>query len=201
MRGKRPSTMRETEFGAYPRFGFLIRHGRQAARKHSLLVIVVGFVFATLAQVGSAAPPPAAPGSYELKFLKSTVNGFVEVTTLPVCTTSQCDELILNAHITNENTGLPAQSGLVSFQYCSYKGLPPNDISRPDEAPMEACADGSATWKSLAGLLKVDQSGDAYFDFGIVLIPRTVGFRYIYKGQGSVANGMGGPKNFTWTAQ
>jgi hypothetical protein len=40
-----------------------------------------------------------------------------------------------------------------------------------------------------------------YFDFGTVLIPRTVGFRFRYLGQGSgIPNGMSDPQNFTWCA-
>jgi hypothetical protein len=173
------------------------------ARKHLRLFIIV----ATLAGFGTAGSglavlaAQAVPGTYELNFFTQGPNGLVSVTTLPVCSQSVCEELILNAHITDTSTGLPAQGGLVTFQYCSYKGLPPNDISRPDEAPLEACANGTATWKNLAGSLKVDQSGDAFLDFGVVLIPRTVGFRFLYKGQGTIANGMSDPENFTWTAQ
>jgi len=144
--------------------------------------------------------PHADPGSYDLFFFTNGPNGLVSVTNLPVCSQSVCEELILNAHITDASTGLPAQGGLVMFQYCSYKGLPPNDISRPDEAPLEACANGTATWKNLA-TLKVDQSGDVFLNFGVVIIPRTVGFRFLYKGQGTIANGKSDPENFTWTAQ
>jgi hypothetical protein len=140
------------------------------------------------------------PGKYELSFFKLGANGLLEpVTSLSVCTASVCEELILNAHITEENSGLPAQSGLVVFQYCSYKGLPPNDITRADEAPLEACATGSASWRDLRAVLKVNESGDAFLDFGVVLIPRTVGFRFQYKGQGGIANGVSAPKDFTWT--
>lgn len=141
-----------------------------------------------------------APGKYELFFFKSGPTGLEPVSSLPVCTSSVCEELILNAHITEESSGLPAQSGFVVFQYCSYKGLPPNDITRADEAPLEACEiDGTARWANLHALLKVNESGDAFLDFGAVLIPRTVGFRFQYKGQGTIANGVSEPKNFIWT--
>jgi hypothetical protein len=139
------------------------------------------------------------PGKYELFFFKSGPSGLESVSSLPVCTSSACEELILNAHITEESSGLPAQKGLVVFEYCSYKGLPPNDITRADEAPLEACdIDGTAKWANLA-TLKVNQSGDAFLNFGVVLIPRTVGFRFQFKGQGSIANGESDPKNFVWT--
>jgi hypothetical protein len=131
-------------------------------------------------------------GSYQLAFLNTSLQ---PVSSLPVMTA----ELILRAHVA-DSSGLPAQRGVVTFQYCSYKGLPPNDITRADEAPSSACADGSATWKNLVSV-QVDQSGNAYMDFGVVQIPRTVGFRFRYSSQGSgIANGVSDPADFTWVA-
>ena len=51
------------------------------------------------------------------------------------------------------------------FQYCSYKGLPPNDITQPDEAPSSACADGSGRWRNLNARIEVDANGDAFIEF------------------------------------
>lgn len=46
-------------------------------------------------------------------------------------------------------------------------------------------------------MLKVNESGDAFVDFGAVLHPRTIGFRVRYLGQGSgIANGVSAPKDF-----
>jgi hypothetical protein len=141
----------------------------------------------------SSAEARAMSGSYQLQFLDSSLQ---PITVLPVSD----GELILGAHVT-DGAGNPAQGGRVIFEYCSLKGAPPHDITRPDEAPLSACADGSATWASLAGI-DVNQAGNAYLDFGVVLIPRTVGFRYRYLGQGSgVANGVSSPADFTWVAQ
>jgi hypothetical protein len=149
---------------------------------------------------GSLSAQPV-PGSYDLSFFK-LVSGVLEpVSSLPVCNLSvpsECEELILNAHIKEDSSGLPAQGGVAIFQYCSFKGLPPNDITRADEAPSAACETGSATWANLAAL-KVNESGDAYLNFGIVLIPRTVGFRFKYIGQGSgIEKGTSTPMDFTW---
>src|SRR5262249_35149150 len=115
------------------------------------------------------------PGSYELFFL-ARVNGVLqEVSSLHV----DDGELILKAHVA-DSSGQPAQSGRVTFEYCSFKGLPPNDINRPDEAPSVACEDASiASWDRLGGS-PVDDAGDAFFVFGAVHIPRTVGFRFRY---------------------
>jgi len=44
-------------------------------------------------------------------------------------------ELILAAHVTDA-AGNAATSGTIAFDYCSYKGLPPNDITRADQAPL-----------------------------------------------------------------
>lgn len=108
-------------------------------------------------------------------------------------------ELILKAHV-DDGAGNPATKGSVSFQYCGYRG-PRNDVTQPDEAPSADCASGLASWKPLVAMLDVDASGDAYLDFGIVLIPRTVGFRFKYLSQGSnVPNGVSDPQDFTWVA-
>lgn len=138
----------------------------------------------------------AVPGSYNLSFFVSTNTGLEPAPSTLIVNT---EELILGAHVA-DNSGAPAQGGLVTFQYCSYKGLPPNDITRADEAPLDACANGSATWRNLI-TLQLNGSGDAYMDFGIVQIPRTIGFRFRYTGQGSgIANGVSEPKDYTWVA-
>jgi hypothetical protein len=138
----------------------------------------------------------ATPGVYELSF--QSTRGEI-VSTLPICTQSVCEELILKAHI-EDSSGVPANSGLVIFQYCSLKGLPPNDLSRPDEAPKAACESGAATWDRLV-TIKVSETGDAFMDFGVVMKPRTVGFRFRYLRQGGeIASATSLAKDFTWVA-
>jgi hypothetical protein len=154
--------------------------------------------FAILLLQRNAPAAQPVPGTYDLFFYKIVSGDLVAVETLPVCTETACEELILNARVTDGT--LPAQGGIATFQYCSYKGLPPNDITRADEAPSSACEDGSAVWKSLA-TLPVDQSGNAYYDFGIVRIPRTVGFRFKYLARGSgIEKATSLPEDFVWTA-
>jgi hypothetical protein len=141
-----------------------------------------------------------APGSYVISYFTSGTGGLVPVNSLPVCTVLACPELILGAHV-EDAAGDPAQGGAVIFQYCSLKGLPPNDIERADEAPSAACASGLGTWANLGSAVPVTGSGDAYLDFGFVLIPRTVGFRFRYLGQGSgIANDTSAPEDFTWVS-
>jgi hypothetical protein len=136
------------------------------------------------------------PGSYVLSFVD---NSRQPISQLPV----NDGELILKAHVL-DSANVPATTGSATFEYCSYKGLPPNDITRADEAPLEACATGDATWKRLGTAPIIGEgsmAGDAYLDFGVVQIPRTVGFRFRYTGQGSgVANGTSAPENFTWVS-
>lgn len=80
------------------------------------------------------------PASYELFFLS---RGQI-VPTPPVCGSSSCQELTLRAHV--ESSSGPAQRGAVTFQYCSFKGGPPYDITRADEAPSSACeVDGTSS--------------------------------------------------------
>lgn len=145
-----------------------------------------------LESTGAAPLAKAVAGSYELTFLK---NG-QEVSTLPVGFGSG---VILKAHV--DDAFDVAASGSITFQYCSYKGRPPNDITRADEAPSAACADGSAAWANLIYPITLDDSGDAYAGFGIVQIPRTVGFRFKFAGKGTaIANGVSQPRDFTWVA-
>ena len=145
-----------------------------------------------------ARPPKAPSGSYALSFNVYQGGTLQPVPTLPVL----YRELILRAHVTDAS-GVPATTGSVTFEYCSLNGLPPGDITRADEAPKEACADGSASWDRL-GSLPVGTclgpgSGSACYNFGIVRIPRTVGFRFRFAGQKSnVASGTSEALNFTW---
>jgi len=137
---------------------------------------------------------PVSSGIYQLSFY---TNGLVPVTTLVAG--GGGGELILGALVTDA-AGAPAQGGSVTFQYCSLKGFPPNDITRADEAPSSACANGSGDWARLT-TVPVDASGHAYMDFGIVMVPRTVGFRFAYTRKGgAVSSGVSAPADFTWVA-
>ena len=147
------------------------------------------------AVAAQTSPPQSVPGSYQLSFFKFGPGGLEPVSSLPVLD----GELILGAHI-QDQSGAPAQRGSVTFQYCSLKGRPPNDIDRADEAPSQDCADGLATWANLVSV-SVNDTGTAYMDFGVVRIPRVVGFRCRYSGRGgSIAGGICPPRDFTWTS-
>ena len=150
----------------------------------------------------SAKPSQAVPGLYDLSF--NTFNGavYTEVSSLPVSSA----EMNLKAHVT-DSLGSPAQQGSVTFEYCSYKGGPPNDIERADEAPKEACLTGAARWARLTSVSVTEGScpplgpGYACMNFGIVQIPRDIGFRMRYDPQRSaIAAATTVPENFTWTA-
>jgi len=149
----------------------------------------------------SARPGASTAGRYELSFYADRIGGLVPVSSLTVLS----DELILVARVTS-SSGVAATSGTVTFEYCSYKGLPPNDITRADEAPLEACADGSASWARLMAIrldaIGCPQFGPGYacVDFGVVRIPRKIGFRFRFSGPRSgIADGTSLPQNFEWT--
>jgi hypothetical protein len=109
-------------------------------------------------------------------------------------------ELVLEAHVEDASGNL-ATSGPVTFQYCSLKGGAPNQISRPDEAPSSACADGTASWANLLMARTLDQFGEVAMNFGYVTIPRTIGFRFKYSARGSsFITGTSAPQDFTWVA-
>ena len=135
-------------------------------------------------------------GSYELFF----ISGGQIVATLPVCGASSCQELSLRAHV--ESIFGPADRGTVTFQYCSFKGRPPNDITRADEAPSSACeVDGTGRWANL-GSIRLKEARDVDMNFGVVQIPRTVGFRFRYSPQGGdIASGVSAAEDFIWTEQ
>jgi hypothetical protein len=154
---------------------------------------------------GAASPDVVAAqavlGSYELSFHVFRGGILEPVSNLAV----RSEELILMAQV-EDSAGVPAQAGAATFEYCSFKGLPPDDITRPDEAPKEACDAGLARWARLttvkldAGTCPGFGAGSACMNFGIVQIPRTVGFRFRYTGQGSgIASGVSAEINFTWT--
>ena len=155
----------------------------------------------------AAKPGAGSPGVYELEFYKFGPGGPAQVSSMPVLS----GELILAAHVTS-STGSLATAGSVTFEYCSYKGGPPNDITRADEAPKEACETGSATWARLTSVKLTSVGcpgfgpgfppGYACMNFGVVRIPRDVGFRFRYATQvAGLASGASVPLNFTWTAQ
>ena len=143
------------------------------------------------------------PGRYDLAFHASGDWTYADIATLPVLSR----ELILKAYV-SDSAGRPAEKGAVTFEYCSYKGGPPNDITRPDEAPKEACEQGSASWARLTSMAISEGrcptlgSGYACMNFGIVRLPRTVGFRFRYSPQGSgIPSGISPARNFTWVEE
>lgn len=170
----------------------------------SLFISFACLTAAACAESSPVAPAPSAGTAQEVSFSAQSVPGcydlsFLDNSLQPVATLVVGQELILKAHVDN-CSGSPAERGAVAFQYCSYRGLPPNDITRPDEAPLAACESGDAMWRTLL-TLKVNASGDALMNFGFVSIPRTIGFRFKYQSQGSgIDSGVSNPADFTWTA-
>ena len=81
-----------------------------------------------------SAPPEKEAGIYDLTFLLSG------------------SELFLRAHI--ESVSGDAPDGVVVFQFCSYREVPPNDITQ--YAPRSACAEGSGRWRNLNARIDVD---------------------------------------------
>jgi hypothetical protein len=92
-------------------------------------------------------------------------------------------ELAVIAHVRDASGAAPT-GGSVTFQYCSLKGLPTNDITQPDEAPASACTDGSGRWRSLLKM-RLNQFGDAGMNFGSVSVVTVIGFRVVYAPEGS----------------
>lgn len=149
----------------------------------------------------SAKPSAGVPGVYDLSFNVWRDGSYQNVSSMAV----NSGELLLRARVT-DSSGAPALRGTVTFEYCSYRGGPRNDIERADEAPKEACEQGSAAWARLtsrsisAGGCPPPFAGYACTSFPNVLIPRDIGFRFRYAPQGSgIPAGETAPENFTWT--
>jgi hypothetical protein len=139
---------------------------------------------------GQSPPGQIVSGSYQLAFFKNGPSGLESVSSLPFG-----QELILRAHV-EDSSGLPAKAGTVIFEYCSLNGFPKDDITQIDEAPIEACANGSATWTPLV-TIGVNGSGEALMNFGFVRVTPVIGFRFRYLDQGSgIASGTSAPANF-----
>jgi hypothetical protein len=129
-----------------------------------------------------------APGLYELSFLSHGQ---------PVQSLVIGQEVSLKGRVLNASTGLPATDGTIVFQYCSRPG-PKGDITRADEAPKAECDAGSARWATLVSI-RVNQNGEAFGGFGFVRIPRTIGFRFLFRSEKSGIAGGGSPElDFTW---
>jgi len=174
-------------------------------RANVIVALVTTFAMLACSEQSPVAPGVVADAAREANLLAQAVPGcyglsFFDNSLLPVSTLVVGQELVLKAHVDNCSGG-PAQRGAVTFQYCSLKGLPPNDITRADEAPSAACATGEGNWARLV-TVQVNASGDALMNFGFVSIPRIIGFRFKYLAQGSgIASGVSDPPaDFTWTA-
>ncbi len=174
--------------------------------RRSLMALMIGAASITACSDQSPVMPTAnddfavdlarvasVPGSYELSFWH---NG-QPVSTLPTGGPS----LILKAHVQQAVSGAAAQSGSVTFQYCSRKSGPSNDITRADELPSSECQPGGAgSWARLQ-TVDVNASGDAFIGFGSVTIPRTIGYRFRYAARRSgIADGVSAERDFTWVA-
>ena len=143
---------------------------------------------------GSGTPlAQGLPGTYLLSFVD---NSLQVVSTLPVG-----HELVLKADVAS--SAGPAQRGSVQFQVCGTGG---HSLQRLNPVPFSECAPGgSANWIPIttfsvaAGTCPGIGTGSACVDWGAVLHPRTIGFRFKYVSQGSgVESGQSLPADFSW---
>ena len=147
-----------------------------AISKHCMIALAAVAAIPYSSEV-LAAPPEKEAGIYDLTFL---VSG---------------SELFLRAH--TESVSGDAPDGVVVFQYCSYIGVPPNDITQ--YAPSSACADGSGRWRNVRARIEVDANGDAFVTFGTVQGLSVIGFRYSYSHGSVIASGISDPEDWVGT--
>ena len=205
MKGKYLKIIREGELGPYPGVDFMIRQGREVARRLWLVIPIVVLALALLAilDVAVAHPsfaafagsaPPAAVGTYQISCLTTAptpepcLPGPTNSFETPVDTA-----VLLNAHVT-DSSGSLATNGSWIFQDCLLKGAP---------APSSACDSGSGLWSNIQEVHFRPGSGltvDIRVAYGIVSAPQTIGFRFRYlAGQKSgIANGISNSMDVTW---
>ena len=104
-------------------------------------------------------------------------------------------ELVLQAHVEEQSTGILAQGGTAVFQICLQKGGPTLQMV---PLPSAECASGGAgTWVRLGSIPVDPATGNALLDFGIAPQVTTVGFRFRYDAKGSgILNGVSLPLDF-----
>jgi hypothetical protein len=142
---------------------------------------LIGMALCAVGLFASVGNPGASPaqrsqttlGFYDLVFLDPYTR--LEVTSEPFGS-----PVVLHAHVADSG-GNPAVRGDVVFQYCSLTGRPANDINRVDEAPLEECEAGNASWAGLARV-SVNALGDAEYPFCCPRITPVIGFRYTFMG-------------------
>ena len=123
-----------------------------------------------------ATQPPA--GTYEMSFLP----------------TSSGLGVILRGHV-EDASGNPAQSGTVTFQYCSLRGVP---------APSVNCDTRSGNWARWGSAAIIPSpspfEGDALMAYDLAPPSgTTIGFRFRFTGRNSgIADGMSAPKDYTF---
>jgi len=156
-------------------------------------------VIATVASLACSGEAPSAPGTAPdaVQALTALAPGLPGLYQLSF-SVNIGGELILTAHVQALTSGALADGGAVTFQYCSFKGLPRFDITQPDEAPISACETGSGKWITLGRVTVDPASGDASFVFGTVSVVNIIGFRGKYISQNSnIASGGIEPVNWT----
>jgi hypothetical protein len=85
--------------------------------------------------------------------------------------------LVLTPEVREEASGLPAQSGLIRLQQCSLQGAP---------APSSTCDTGSGHWVPAFTTLRLTPADEGSISvlFGFAPSGTTIGFRFLYNGQG-----------------
>ena len=151
-----------------------------------LIVAVIASGSGALAACSDQSPvaPTAAPGAVRhLSLLAQLVPGTGDISFVPGS----------GGHVTLVATVTGAEGGVVKFQFCAQKtglefGFPTIPLPSAECEP-----GGSGRWFAAATVPVV--AGEASFDFSRVSSGNTIGFRFVYVGQGS---GIG---NFTSPAR
>jgi hypothetical protein len=155
-----------------------------------LLALLAAAVLAACSDQSPVAPDKIPDGAIQVGTLTRGVGGLYVLTFFRTS-----PELVLQAHVEELSTGLPAQGGTAVFQICVRKGGPTLQMVPVPSA--ECAGGGSGTWVRLGAVPIDPTTGNALIDFGIAPQFTTVGFRFRYDPQGTgILAGVSLPLDF-----
>jgi hypothetical protein len=146
--------------------------------------VAPGGLPASVSGQNQASAQTGAPGTYEISFLRETLQGLQPVLNY---TLNVGEVLVLKSQITDSN-GVPAEDGTVTYEYCERRNV---------RVSSAECESGRGRWTRLMSM-PVDQFG-SLVNFGSCSTPRTIGFRVRFNGQASgLASGVSAARDVFW---
>jgi len=153
--------------------------------------------FAACSDQSPVGPHGPAPGAVQkVSVLAQPVSGEGDISFIPN-SIGERNEVILVAQVTAE--GNPAQGGQVLFQFCASRGSLEFGFPTIPLPSAECEPGGSGRWFRIGTVPVV--AGEASVTFCCISSGSTIGFRFVYTGQGSgIGNFTSLPEDYTQPA-